>query len=125
MPTTISLNRNFNDGFQQTVETAMENLTSMTLIEMKKLAPWANPAQYPDGYFNSVTGWTRGGSLSASLHMKGSGLNTSIESFMPYAIKRNYENDLNPQTKLYVERSIENILRGDSSRWFLAESWVQ
>lgn len=124
MPTQISLSNDFLDDFEQSTETAVENLTLMSLVEMKKLSPWANPAQYPDGYYNSVTGWTKGGSLSTSLHKKGSGLQTTIESYMPYAVFRNFVNSLNPQTIHYVERAIANVLRGDTSRWFLAESWV-
>ncbi len=93
----------------------------MTLVEMKKLAPYAKPSQYSDLYFNSVTGEETGGSLVTSLHRKGSGKNTTIESYMPYAIRRNFENNLNPQTTHYIERSIDNILRGKQSQWWQAE----
>ena len=109
------------DGYTQTEETYVENFADGCLIEMKKIAPFAQPSQYDGDYFNSVTGWTKGGSLMLSLHRKGSGMKVSIESYMPYAIRRNYENNLNPQTTHYIERGIDNVMRGQTSRWWQAE----
>jgi hypothetical protein len=50
MPCTITLSQDFLDNFQQSEATAMMNLAAMSIIEMKKLAPFAKPSQYPGGY---------------------------------------------------------------------------
>jgi DNA topoisomerase IA len=114
MSVTIVLTKEFLDGFEQSVDTAMENLARITLVEMKKLAPFAQPSQYPGGYRGTP------GSLMKSLEVRGKGKDSTIESGVPYARRRNYENNLNPQTKHYVERSIDNISRGSSSQWWQA-----
>lgn len=115
MSTTIILSKDFLDGYNQSVETAIQNLASMILVEMKKLSPYARPSQYPGGYRG------RPGTLMRSLVKKGAGRQPYIGSSVGYAIRRNYENNLNPQTKHYVERSIKNVLRGKQSQWWIAE----
>lgn len=114
MPTTINLSQDFVDGFEQSAQTAMLNLADTVTIEMKKLAPFARPSQYPYGYRGTP------GTLVKSLARKGVGKQPTIESSVPYAIRHNYENNLNPQTKHYVERSIKNVLNGQTSRWWQA-----
>lgn len=84
-------------------------------MEMKHLAPYANPAQYPNGYPGMP------GSLMNSLQRVGEGMDAKVTAGVPYAVRRNFENNLNPQTKHYVERSIENTLRGDAHRWWRAD----
>lgn len=114
MPTTITLTNDFLDGYQQSSETAMMNLVDLCVIEDKKLAPFAKPSQYPGGYPGSP------GTLVKSISRQGSGMRQQIVSSVPYAIRRNYENNLNPQTRFYIERGIENVLRGQQSRWWQA-----
>jgi hypothetical protein len=92
----------------------MMNMTMQTVVEMKKLAPFAKPSQYPRGYP------TTPGRLVQSINRRGSGLKREIYSTVPYAVRRNYENDLNPETKHYVERAIDNVMRGKSSQWWQA-----
>lgn len=121
MTTKITLSKEFTDGFDQSASTAMMNLADMITVEMKKLAPFARPSQYkPRKYKNSATGAMAGGSLVKSLKRTGQGKSPTITSNMPYAIRRNYENNLNPQTKKYIERSITNVLRGRQSQWWQA-----
>lgn len=117
MPTQIFLSKEFLSGFEQSTETVMANLSMMTTVEMKKLAPYANPAQYPGGYPGSP------GSLMQSINRRGGGLNREIYSTVAYAVIRNFVNNLNPQTKHYVERAINNVMRGQSSQWQRAEGW--
>ena len=114
MPVTITLSKEFLDDYEQSMDTAIMNLTDMTVVEMKKLAPYARPSQYPYGYPGTP------GTLVKSIRREGEGLQTQIVSDQPYAIRRNYENNLNPQTKHYRERSIENVLRGKQSQWWRA-----
>jgi len=116
MPTTITLSQDFLDDFEQSTETAMMNLALNSMVEMKKLAPFAKPSQYPRGYWDRRN--EKPGDLVKSLSRKGSGLHTSIESSVPYAVRRNYENKLNPQTRKYIERGIDNVLRGKQSQWW-------
>lgn len=122
MPTRIELSQDFVDDFEQSATDAMQNLASMCSIEMKKLAPYARPSQYkPRKYKNSVTGSETGGSLARSIVRGGSGMRPTIVSAMPYAIMRNYVNKLNPQTKLYIERGIKNVLQGKQEQWWQAQ----
>lgn len=114
MSTQISLSKDFLDGYQQSAQTAMLNLADVIGVEMKKLAPFAKPSQYPYGYRGTP------GTLVKSISRQGSGMRQQIVSSVPYAIRRNYENDLNPQTKQYIERGIANVLRGQQSRWWRA-----
>lgn len=115
MPCTITLSQDFLDNFEQSTETAMMNLADLCTIEMKKLAPFAKPSQYPHGYPGTP------GNLVASLRRSGSGMQPSIGSSEPYAVRRNYENELNPQTKHYVERGVDNVLRGKQDQWWQAQ----
>lgn len=115
MPTQISLSQDFLDGFEQSPQTAMMNLADMCSIEMKKHAPFARPSQYPGGYPGTP------GTLVKSISRSGSGMKPKIVSSVPYAVLRNYENNLNPQTKHYIERGIKNVLQGQQSRWWQAE----
>jgi hypothetical protein len=115
MPCTITLSQDFLDNFQQSEATAMMNLAAMSIIEMKKLAPFAKPSQYPGGYPGTP------GTLVKSLQRRGQGLNTRITSSVPYAIRRNFENDLNPQTKGYIERSVQNVVENKQSQWWQAQ----
>ena len=114
MTTKISLSKELTDGFDQSASTAMMNLADMITVEMKKLAPFARPSQYKPRYYGTP------GTLVRSISRKGSGKNIQIVSSVPYAIRRNYENNLNPQTKKYIERSITNVLRGRQSQWWQA-----
>jgi hypothetical protein len=114
MPTRISLSQDFVDGYEQSVKTAMMNLADLVTVEMKKLAPFARPSQYKYGYRGTP------GTLVKSISRQGQGKKPVIVSSVPYAVRRNYENNLNPQTKKYVERSIANVLRGKQSQWWLA-----
>jgi hypothetical protein len=116
MSAKIILSKDFLDDFDQSIDTAIMNLTDMATIEMKKNAPFAKPSQYPNGYRGEP------GTLVSSISRKGTGRNTQIVSSVPYAIRRNYENQLNPQTLHYRERSIDNILRGKQSQWWQASS---
>lgn len=115
MPTTINLSNEFLDGYNQSTDTAIENLADLVNVEMRKLAPFAKPSQYLYGYPGTP------GSLVKSLTRKGKGKRTQIVSSVAYAIRRNYENNLNPQTTHYIERGIDNVLRGQQSRWWQAE----
>lgn len=115
MPFQVNLSQDFVDGFEQSTETAMHNLAFLVLVEMKKLAPFARPSQYKHGYSGTP------GTLVKSLKRQGKKQNLTIVSTAPYAIRRNYENNLNPQTKQYIERSISNTGRGSTSRWWQAE----
>ena len=115
MPTTITLSKEFLDDYQQSIDTAMQNLATLCVLEMKKLAPFAKPSQYPYGYKGTP------GTLVKSLSRKGSGRNQTIISSVPYAVRRNYENFLNPQTLDYIGRGTQNVLRGKTSRWWQAE----
>jgi hypothetical protein len=83
-------------------------------VELKKLAPYANPAQYPNGYPGNP------GTLMRSIKRKGKGKSVTIEAGVNYAILRNYHNNLNPQTKDYIGRSVTNTLRGRTSQWWRA-----
>lgn len=114
MTTKITLSKEFTDGFDQSASTAMMNLADLVTVEMKKLAPFARPSQYKYGYPGTP------GTLVRSISRKGSGKNIQIVSSVPYAIRRNYENNLNPQKKKYIERSIANTLRGRQSQWWQA-----
>ena len=114
MTVKMTLTKEFLDGYTQTTDTAIMNLTDMVVVEMKKLAPFANPGQYKYGYRGNP------GSLVKSLHRIGKGKKTKIVSNKPYAIRRNYENNLNPQTKNYIDRALANILRGKTSQWWRA-----
>lgn len=87
MPVQVKLSQEFIDGYQQSTVTAMQNLADITSIEMSKLAPYDT------------------GALARSFRRVGSGLSPKIVSSLPYAVRRNYENFKNPQTKKYVERS--------------------
>lgn len=112
MPIQITLEQGFVDGYEQSVVTAMQNLADMCSIEMKKLAPFAKPSQYPYGYPGTP------GTLVKSIARGGSGKRPTITSSVPYAVIRNYQNNLNPQTKQYVERGIKNVLQGKQSQWW-------
>lgn len=114
MPCQISLSTGFNDNFQQSEVTSMMNLADMGSIEMKKLAPFAKPSQYPHGYPGTP------GNLVKSISRQGMGMDQKIVSSAAYAIVRNYINQLNPQTRRYIERAIANILRGKQSQWWQA-----
>lgn len=115
MPTQISLSQDFLDGFEQSAQTAMMNLADLCSIEMKKLAPFAKPSQYPHGYPGTP------GTLVKSIARAGTGMKPNIGSSVDYAIVRNYINYLNPQTKEYVERGIKNVLLGKQSQWWQAQ----
>ena len=117
MPCQITLSKAFLDDFEQSTHTTMMNLSAMSVVEMKKLAPFARPSQYPHGYPG------RPGSLVSSINRRGGGLNRQIYSTVPYAVVRNFENNLNPQTRFYVERAIDNVMRGKQSQWWQAEGW--
>lgn len=113
---TIRMSRDFKAGFPQSVKTSMTNLADMITIEMKKLAPFANPAQYPNGYSGIP------GTLMQSIKRQGQGMDAKIVSSVPYALIRNEYNNLNPQTKHYIERSVDNIAKNKSSQWWRASS---
>lgn len=115
MPAEIILSKDFLDGYEQSTTTAMLNLADLMVIEISRLAPFARPSQYPGGYPGTP------GTLTKSIKRGDTGKNPTIISTVPYAIRRNYENELNPQTKKYVERGIENVLRGQQSRWWQAD----
>lgn len=112
MPTEISLSKEFLGDFQQSTETTMANLVDVAVIEVKKLAPFAKPSQYPNGYPGNP------GDLVESISRKGQGMNQEIVSSVPYAVRRNYENYLNPQTKRYIERGVDNALNNRRSQWY-------
>lgn len=114
MTAKISLSKDFTDGFDQSASTAMMNLADLVTVEMKKLAPFARPSQYKPRYYGTP------GTLVRSISRQGRGKTPIIVSSVPYAIRRNYENNLNPQTKKYIERSITNVLRGRQSQWWQA-----
>lgn len=102
-------------ALEQTTTTAMTNLCDMCVVEMKKLAPFANPAQYPNGYPGVP------GTLSRSIKRDGTGFDCEIISDAGYGLLRNEHNNLNPQTKHYIERSTSNVLNGKSSQWWRAD----
>lgn len=112
--TTVKMSPELRSGMQESIITSTRNLADMVVVEMKKLAPYANPAQYPDGYPGNP------GTLMRSIKRVGSGNSTTIESDCGYAILRNNHNRLNPQTKNYVERSCTNIANGKTSQWWRA-----
>lgn len=103
-------------GFPQTVETALTNLADLATVEMKTIAPFANPSQYPNGYPGIP------GTLETSLTRQGMGKDSTIIAGVPYAIKRNYENRLNPGTLFYIQRAVENAVNGKASRWWRVDS---
>lgn len=115
MPTRIELSQDFLDDFEQSATTGMQNLAAMCSIEMKKLAPFARPSQYPGGYPGTP------GTLVQSISRGGSGKQPTIVSSVAYAVMRNYQNNLNPQTKQYVERGIKNVLQGKQEQWWIAQ----
>lgn len=110
----VRMSREFQNNFRQSRDTSIRNLADMSTIEIKKLAPYANPAQYPNGY----TGVP--GTLMRSIKRQGSDEKYSIDSDAGYAIIRNRENNLNPQTRNYINRGIINAVRGKSSQWWRA-----
>lgn len=112
MSVTISISPEMQKGFPQTVETALTNLADVATVEMKTIAPFANPSQYPNGYPGVP------GTLESSLARQGIGPASTITAGVPYAIRRNYENRLNPQTLFYIQRAIENAIAGKASRWW-------
>jgi hypothetical protein len=110
----LILSREFQDGFPQSIKTSLTNLGDMMTVEIKKLAPYANPAQYPNGYPGVP------GTLMRSIKRVGEGKDVEIVAGVNYAILRNYYNNLNPQTKHYIERSAQNTLNGKVSQWWRA-----
>lgn len=114
MPTTISLSKEFIDSFEQSTHTTMMNVSERMVVEMKKLAPFARPSQYKGKYRGTP------GALMRSIARRGSGFNREIYATVPYAKRRNFENFLNPQTKGYVERAVNNVMRDKSSQWWQA-----
>lgn len=99
----IHIDPDFQRGFPQKVDTSMRNLTDQINVEMKKLAPYDT------------------GALSRSLDVvKNADADYSIVDGVPYGIRRNFENKLHPQTLHYIERSAQNIAKGQSSRWWRA-----
>ena len=108
------LSNEYQNGYPKSLSTSLENLTNLTVVEMKKLAPFANPAQYPNGYRGMP------GDLVRSIDYRGSGNAFEITAGVPYAIRRNFENRLNPNTKYYIGRSLSNVLNGVQSRWWRA-----
>lgn len=112
MAVSVHISREMQRGFPQSVETSLTRLGDIITIEMKNIAPFANPAQYPNGYPGVP------GSLMQSLERRGVGLKTTVIAGVPYAVRRNYENQLNPGTLRYIQRSVENSLKGSYSRWW-------
>lgn len=90
----------------------MMNLTDVCVVEIKKQAPFAKPGQYPNGYPGTP------GDLVASISRKGQGMSLEIVSSVAYAVRRNWENDLNPQTKHFIERGINNGINGKQEQWY-------
>lgn len=99
---TVKMSQEFRKALPQSIETSCNNLLDMITIEMKKLAPHDT------------------GALMQSIHRTGNGLKGSIVDGVPYGIFRNYNNNLHPNTKLYIERSVNNTIRGKSSQWWKA-----
>jgi len=94
----------FKDGFKQSLDTSIRNLADQSMIEMSKLAPWLT------------------GALVGSLQVQRLGdASYEIDAHVPYAVRRNFENNLNPQTKNYIENSVDNVAKGAPSRWWKSE----
>lgn len=91
----------FAEGFPRHVDVLVRNVADHINVEQKKLAP----------YFT--------GALMKSLQVnKIKDGEYEIVPGVPYAIRRNFENHLHPQTLHYIERSIDNTARGISSQWW-------
>lgn len=116
MSVQVRISKEMQAGFPQSVRTSLTNLADLITVEMKHIAPFANPAQYPNGYPGVP------GTLESSLARRGEGKDAEIIAGVRYAIRRNYENNLNPQTLFYIQRACENAQRGEASRWWRVDS---
>lgn len=94
----------FKNGFKQSLDTSMRSFGDRAVQEMSKLAPF----------------WT--GALVESLAVvKVGDAHYQIVAGVPYAMRRNFENNLHPQTLHYIERGVENIMDGTTARWWKSE----
>lgn len=100
----IHISREYANGFPQSADTSARNFADVARIEMSKLAPYAT------------------GALVRSLATKKAGnASYNLVAGVPYAIMRNFNNNLHPSTKHYVERGTQAVLDGNPQRWWRAE----
>lgn len=94
----------FKNGFKGSTDASIRNLADITKIEMAKLMPFAT------------------GALVNSLSSQQTGnLEHTIYDGVPYGIRRNFENNLHPNTLHFIERSLTNTVNGQVSRWWKSE----
>lgn len=105
MPVTAeTFSRDFAKDWGQSYDVSMRNYADHIVVNMRKLAPFAS------------------GALVRSIHaVKRSGYEFpryEVVCEVPYGIRRNFENNLHPQTKHYVERSVDLTHSGGSTQWW-------
>jgi len=94
----------FKNGFKGSTKTSLRNLADTTMIENAKLAPFLT------------------GALDRSLNVREIGeLEYEIDDLVPYGIRRNFENNLHPNTLHWIERGLDNTVNGQVSRWWKSE----
>ena len=105
MPVTAeTFSRDFAKNWGRSYDVSMRNYADHIVVNMRKLAPFAS------------------GTLVHGIHaVRRSGHDVpryEVVCEVPYGIRRNFENNLHPQTKHYVERSVSLTHAGGSTQWW-------
>lgn len=98
---TVEFSEHFAEHMDDRIATSMRNFADITRIEMQKRAPFLN-----GGLVHGMTVVVRD-----PMHIQ-------IVDSVPYAILRNFENNLHPQTKHYVEQGVRLAKSGDKKKWW-------
>ena len=102
-----TFSRDFAKDWGESYDVSMRNYADHIVVNMRKMAPFAA---------------VHGGTLVRSIHaVKRYGYGYpryEVVCEVPYGIRRNFENYLHPQTKHYVERSVDLTHAGGSTQWW-------
>lgn len=105
MPVTAeTFSRDFAKDWGKSYDVSMRNYADHIVVNMRKLAPFASGA-----LVHGIHAVRRGGRDVPGY---------DVVCEVPYGIRRNFENDLHPQTKHYAERSVDLTHAGGSTQWW-------
>lgn len=99
---------NFGKGWKQSLDTSLRNFADVAVVDMKKHAPFDRKRKSGQHLIQTIQ-VVRTGDRAYM-----------IVSTKPYAIRRNFENNLHPQTKHYIENGVSDALKGKNEQWWYA-----
>ena len=99
-----TFSRDFAKDWGDSYDVSMRNYADHIVVNMRKMAPFLTGA-----LVRGIHPVRRGGQDVPGY---------DVVCEVPYGIRRNFENNLHPQTKHYVERSVDLTHAGGSTQWW-------